>query len=477
MYKMDKKVMLTYPNCRWLEDFEDKTIWNLHPYNLCLLSSTIESKYDTKIVDANIDNLSREDFRKAIKDYNPEIIGISVLTDEYGKAGLIAGELAKSVNPKIKTVLGGVHVMSDPESIVKDKNIDYVAIGEGEKVFGELCDYLVYGKEPPKKGISFKKDGKTVNLGRADFIEDLDALPFSSYEKIDFMKYANSIQRESADRPRAMPYAHVITSRGCPYNCCFCQAGKISGKRPRLRSVENVLGEIDWLKKRYGIEAIIFDDDNLLFDKKRAKGIFKGMIDREFNVKWNSIAMAAFKMDDEIIGLMKKSGCQYVDIAIESGVERVLKDVIHKPLNLGHAKRVAKSLKENKLDFAANFIIGFPGETWQEIRKTVEFAEEFDADYTKIFLATPLPNTELYQISKEGGYLNKDFSFNKHLWTDGCINTDEFRSKDLKILRAYEWDRINFSSPEKCKKVAGMMGISLERLNEIRKNTLKRANP
>lgn len=472
-----EKVMLMYPNCRWVSGWESKTIWNLHPYNLCLLSATIEDRYETKIIDANMDNLTKEQFAKIIEIEKPNILGISVLTNEYGDSGIIAGDIAKQVNSGIKTILGGVHATSNSRQIIPEKSIDYVVVGEGELILKGLCDHITRSTAMPAKGIVFKNGLDIIDLGRAEFIQDLNALPLPSYDKIDFSKYANAIQRESVDRPRIMPYANIITSRGCPYQCCFCQAGKISGKKPRLRNVENVLNEIEFLKEKYSIKSLIFDDDNLVFNKDRAKGIFRGMVDRKFNLKWNAIAMAAYKLDESLISLMKESGCEYVDIAIESGVKRVLEDIIHKPLKLEHATEVASLLKKYKIDFAANFIVGFPGETWEEIRQTIKFAEEFNADYTKIFIATPLPNTELHDLAKAGGYLKQNFSFNKHLWTDGWIDTEEFRSKDLKILRAYEWDRINFSSPEKCKKVADMMGINLERLNEIRKNTLARANP
>jgi radical SAM superfamily enzyme YgiQ (UPF0313 family) len=472
-----KKVMLMYPNCRWVEGWEDKTIWNLHPYNLCLLSATIEDRYEIKIIDANIDNLSREQFAKILEAEKPDIVGISVLTNEYGHSGIIAGYIAKQVNPAIITILGGVHAASDSKNIIQEKSIDYLVVGEGEFVLGKLCDHITKGAAIPTCGIVFKKDSEIINLGRADFIEDLNALPFPSYEKVDFARYTHSIQRESVDRPRTMPYANIITSRGCPYKCCFCQVGKISGNKPRLRSVDNILKEIEMLKEKWSIDSLIFDDDNLVFDKERAKGIFQGMVDRRFNLKWNAIAMAAYKLDEALISAMKESGCQYVDIAIESGVERILEDIIHKPLKLDHALKVASLLKKYQIDFAANFVIGFPGETWDEIRQTMKFAEEFNADYTKIFIATPLPNTELYDLAKRGGYLKESFSFNKHLWTDGWIDTEEFRSKDLKILRAYEWERINFSNPDKCGKVADMMGIDIKRLTELRKNTLSRANP
>ena len=150
---------------------------------------------------------------------------------------------------------------------------------------------------------------------------------------------------------------------------------------------------------------------------------------------------------------------------------------LKKPLDLEHVKQIIKLIKKYDIDLAANFIIGFPGETWEEIRQTIKFAEEIDIDYIKLFIATPCPNTELYRIAKEKNYLRDGFSFKQHLWTDGWIDTPEFRHQDLKILRAYEWDRINFSKPEKKKKIAAMMGITEERLDEIRKDTLRRANP
>lgn len=464
-----------YPNFKWIDKWENRTMWQLHPYNLCLLSAMIEQKYDVKIVDANIDNLAKEEFIELIKAEKPDIICVSVLTNEYSESGLIAAKIAKEINPNIKLIFGGVAARSDPEPIIKCQYIDFVIFGEGEYVLKELCDHFNGDTELPKKGILYKKEDKIINLGRADFIKNLDEIPFPSYHKVDFMKYATKIQRESVDRPRDIPYAHILTSRGCPFNCCFCQVGTISGKIPRCRSPENIIAEIEGLIKDYGIKALILDDDNLLINRDRAKKIFELMIKKDFKLKWIAIALAAYKLDEELIDLMKLSGCQYVDIAIESGVERVLKDIIHKPVNLEYAKRMSHKIKEVGIDLAANFVIGFPGETWDEIRQTIKFAEELDADYTKIFIATPFPNTELYRLAKEKGYLKNDYG--KAVWAEGYIETEEFRPQDLKILRAYEWDRLNFSNPKKKKKIAKMMDISESRLNEIRKETLKEISP
>jgi radical SAM superfamily enzyme YgiQ (UPF0313 family) len=467
------KIMLVYPNFKW-SDWMRRTLWELHPYNLCLLSAMIDKKYDVKIVDASKDDLTEEKFAELIKIEKPDIVGISVLTNEYQGCGLIAAKTAKKVDKNIKIIMGGVNATSIPLSLIKDTNVDYVVVGEGEYVFKELCDYFNGDCELPKKGIVYKKNGEVIDTGRADFIENLDDLPLPSYHKVDFMKYADEIQRVGVDRARDLPYAHIVTSRGCPFDCCFCETDKLSGKKFRSRSPENVIAEIDFLIKNYGIKTLIFDDDNLLNDKERAKKLFRLMISRK--LKWMS-QLAIYKLDHEMVELMKESGCQYVNPSFESGVQRVLNEIINKPLNLDHGKKMVQKLKQFGIDVAVNFVIGFPGETWLEIRQSLKFAEELGADYIKIFIATPLSNTRLYEVAKKQKQLVKDFSFEKHPWTDGCIETKDFRPQDLKILRAYEWDRINFSNPIKKKKVLEMMGVSEKVLDEIRQETFMRANP
>lgn len=470
------KVMLMYPNLRWLECME-RTLWILHPYNVGLLAAMLEDKYEVKFVDCTVDNLSQEEFSKIIETEKPDILGISVLTSEYGKAGALAAKIAKDVDKNIKTVFGGVHATSIPAFVIDNPSVDYVVVGEGEYVFRKLCDYLAGEGNMPDAGIVYKKDGKVINAGRAPFIEDLDKLPYPAYHLVNFEKYSNRIMREDVGMPRAMPYASTITSRGCPYGCTFCEVETIFGKKPRLRSVENILGEIEYLIRNYGIKCIIFQDDNLIMNKERAKNLFRAMIEKKYNLKWNMPAISLFNLDEELIDLMKESGCQYVSAAAESGCQRVLDELIKKPLKVEHSRKMIQKLKDVGIDLSVNFCIGFPGETWDEIRQTLKFADDIDVDYVKIFIATPLPNTELYRIAKEKGFLVENFHFDQHLWTDGWIKTPDFRPQDLRILRAFEWDRINFSNPEKKKKILKMMDISEERLDEIRKETLKIANP
>lgn len=460
------KVVLALPNLRWHK--LGSTLWISHPYNLCLLSAMIQEDYDVAIIDANIDDLSMNEFVTAIQRENPDVVGISILTNEYSEAGHIAMKLVKDVNSDIVTVMGGVYATMTHSDIIRDANVDYVVVGEGEYVFKELLGFLNGMNDLPKPGVTYRLHGKPVVSQHAAFIQDLDALPLPDYGKVDYLRYANTIGRFSVDSAREFPCARMFTSRGCPLGCVFCQVEMISGKSFRARSPDNVLDEMEWLKDTYDIKAIIFDDDNFFISRKRAKAIFDGMIQRRLSVKWNAIAVPVFLLDEELLEIMKESGCQFIDLALESGVQRVLKEIIHKPVKLDRAVKVIERARALGIDVSTNFVIGFPGETWEEIRQTLQFAETINVDYVKIFIANPLPGTKLEAIAREGGYLVGDSHVD---WSYGKIKTNEFTPQDLAILRAYEWDRINFSHRERKRKIAAMMGIAEEELDHVRQQT------
>ena len=251
--------------------------------------------------------------------------------------------------------------------------------------------------------------------------------------------------------------------------------GVISGASFRPRSAEHVLDEIAWLKGTYGVQSFIFDDDNLLADRKRAVAIFQGMIDRGLAMPWNSLATAVFRMDEELVKLMRASGCRYVNVAIESGTQRVLKEIVRKPLDLDQAKRMIRVLKENGIYVAANFILGFPTETWEEIRESLRVAGEIGADYLKIFGAIPLRRTRLWDLCEQTGSFRKGFDIARMTWFAGQTESAEFSTDDLTVLRAYEWDRLNFTDPEQRRRTAEMMQIDEAELHRIRRDTLAKA--
>lgn len=468
------RLVLVVPNYRWWE-LDQRVMWHYIPYNLCLLAAMVRDECEVHIIDAYVHDTSQEAFAEQIRALSPDVVGISVLMDQCAASGHLAAQITKSIDPRIKVLMGGVYPTVNADVAIRDANVDFVVIGEGEYVLQQLLRHFAGAGPLPQRGLCYRQGDRIVDTGRAELIDDLDALPRPAYDLIDYTAYGFSAPRKSVDAPPCLPFARIITSRGCPFHCVFCQVGVISGHRFRPRSAAHVLDEIAWLKDRYGIQSFIFDDDNLLVDRARAVEIFQGMIDRGLAMPWNSIATAVFHMDEELVKLMRASGCRYVDVAIESGTPRVLKEIIRKPVDLARAKHMIGVLRENGIFVAANFIVGFPTETWEEIRESLRVAGEMDADYLKIFGAIPLRHTRLWELCEKTGSVRPGYDSSRLTWFAGQTQSAEFSTDDLTILRAYEWDRLNFTDPEKRRRTAEMMQIDETELHNIRRDTLVKA--
>jgi radical SAM superfamily enzyme YgiQ (UPF0313 family) len=469
------KLTLVVPNYRWTAG-EEHTYYHYVPYNLCCLAAMVEDLCHVEIIDAYFQDMDISQFTEAIRKSNPQIMGITVIMDQFSSTGHRAAEIAKGINPDIHTMLGGVYATMNPEHAAADENIDVVAIGEGEYIIRDLVKHFVSGTPFPEKGVCYRHEGKIVNTGKADFIDDLDALPLPAYHLIPFDEYSNRVTRTaSVDAPRVLPYARLYSSRGCPYNCVFCQVGSIAGRKFRARSANRVLDEIEWLYIEYGVRSLIISDDNFFQDRQRVVDILNGLKDRKLTMPWLSEDTAVFLMDRELLELMRETGCEYVGLAIETGNQRILKDVIKgKPIDFEYAKEMVQIAKSLGIYVAANFIIGFPTETWDEIRETLRFAEDLQSDYVRIFSAIPLQKTRLWELCEKEGVFKQGYDhYNmKSGWSSGLIETDEFSANDLTVLRAYEWDRINFTDPAKRRKTAKRLEKSLTELNLMRRETI-----
>ena len=467
-----KKLILIYPNQRWQKQ-DMVTTWTLNPATLGILAAMVRNIVDVTILDAHFYNLTTEQFREKLKQLQPDFIGISILTSEYGETLDIAARIGRETCPEAVIIAGGVHVTTTYEQVVTNKDIDYCVIGEGEYVLRDLLKHLLGDGPLPSEGLVFRSEGEIVKQERA-IVHDLTKLPWPAYDLFDVEAYSMAAVREfNPQRPPELPFVRIVTTRGCPFGCSFCQVEIISGRKVRARDPEDVVNELLFLKEKYGVRSIIFDDDNLLMGSNGfAKKLFKCMIDKKLDMKWIGIAFALFLLNDELLDLMKLSGCVGINVAIESGNERVLKEIVGKPIkNLGDACDIVRRVKERGMYCIANFIIGFPGETWDDIRQTTRFAEHCGADYIKIFVAVPLYKTKLYNTALAMGVLECNKGIPKVDWRYAQIKSDEWTPKDISILRAYEWDRINFSSGEKIAKIAAMCGISISELTQIRKKS------
>jgi radical SAM superfamily enzyme YgiQ (UPF0313 family) len=467
-----KRLLLAYPNMRWHKN-DIVTLWDLEPTTLLLLAAMVKNIVDVKIVDAQFADLSQKEFQEEIRAYQPDYVGLSLLTSEYEAALYLGARLIKEVDSGITVIAGGVHVTTMPDHVLESCNsIDYCVVGEGEYVLHNLLQFLQQSGPQPAIGLAFRQNGQLIVQHQA-IVDDLAKLPWPDYDLVDFAAYINRPQRSfTSNYPPEYPYIRIITTRGCPFGCTFCQVETIAGKRVRTRDPEDVVNELFYLKEKFGIRSIIFDEDNLLMGENNyAQRLFQTMIDRRLNLKWIAGSFALFLITDGLLNLMKESGCVGMNVAIESGNERVLKEIVRKPIkNLQEIPAIIEKVKNKGIYCIANFIIGFPSETWDEIRETLAFAEHCGADYVKIYAAVPLYKTKLYYLAKERGLLLCNDAVPKVDWRYGQIKSDEWTAKDISILRAYEWDRINFS-PNRIKRLMEISGATEEELKLTRKKT------
>ena len=421
--------MFVVPNSRWF----GKRYWLWFTPAVALLVPVLrQTGMEVELLEANIDNLGPEELKERIRASKPDVVGITNMSLEYWRQAHFTAELVKEVDQGIVTVMGGVHPTTLPDRVMEDKNIDYIILSEGEKRLPKFLEILQSREKDFSKmdGVGYRDHGKVIVREPVGFIEDLNDLPLPDYSIFNWKKVMYNEQKSVVGLgTRRTPVGLVLTSRGCRFQCCFCAGYIAMGRKPRMRSAENVLKEIDMLVQKYGVKEIIFTDDEMYADRERCSVILEGLKSRKYDLIWKNANLAAWRMDYELLKLMKESGCYQVTISPESGSERVLREIIHKPGRDHHSLNVAKWCRDLDLELEADFVIGFPGETWEEIRMTTNFAEQLDADAVKFAIATPFPGTELFQRAVEGGYLSKDFDFYRDDalgFAHGVIETEEF---------------------------------------------------
>ena len=448
------------------------------PLTIAILTSILkEAKIEFTIVDANLNDYDEKQLAGILKDLDPTIILVSSSSIEYYLCSDKTINIAKEACPGAINILGGIYPTVLPKEALKNDFLDYIFIGPAEERLPQVLDFLTNSKiEEVKKleGIGYHDDNHMPVINPINFKNKLKAIN-PDYSLINIEGYLNQKMYSHYHYVSFVePTVILLTSYGCSYNCCFCASASIRGRKVSYRDPENVLKEIDFFYNKYNIRHFAIQDELFLANKKRVKTILKGIIDRKYDITWKQVNGSVWHLDDEILELMKESGCQILFISVESGSQRVLNDIIGKPIDLKRVPTVVKKCNELGLWISANFVIGFPGETWEEIRLTFKLADQLSLDCASFTIATPLPKTELFEICMRDNLLPSDFNFSDPQYIGygkGFITTDQFTPNELMILRAFEWDRINFSTPEKCEIFARIHNMTIEELKEQRRQT------
>jgi len=384
---------------------------NLEAYRLCKNSADLEDDLKGLI-------------RDRVLNYQPDIVGISALFNTcFNYLGLISRAVKETANDVLLVIGGGLATNLSSEILASFPYLDACCYGEGEIPLLQLVDAV----NAPQylRASSSWITRESLREGRKpqhEFIQNLDEIPFFDYGLIDLSNYmGRSLDKSYAQK--SLREISIHTSRGCPFNCVFCSNGTVHGKKVRYMSVQKVIDEVERMVRWYGVEVLLVEDDHFLNNKDRAKKILEGI--REFNLKIEfPNGIAVYAINEDIGELLKVAGVTTISLAVESGSDFVLKQIIDKPLRVAAIKPAVEILRKNGISVHAFIVIGLPGELEKHREETMKMLLDVGFDWVKIFLAIPVAGSRLYEICKENGYL-LDSDFSRYVTTKANIRTPE----------------------------------------------------
>jgi anaerobic magnesium-protoporphyrin IX monomethyl ester cyclase len=364
------------------------------PLNLGYLAGILNSRgfRDVSIIvgafEQNVDTI----IEKANK---ADVIGLTATTPMVKQALHLASNLREQGR---LIVMGGPHASNRPDEILTTDAVDMVVRGEGELVLAQVIEHLNRKRDwRSVDGISFKNGNRIIHNQRPALIENLDILPFPARQLFNQERFLEIGYQRFKDRG-----AWILSSRGCPNACSFCASREIWGQKWRTRSSENIIKEIMQVVSDFGADRINFADDTFTVSRKRIMEFCRMMTDNRVEVNWGC-NIRVDTVDRSLLGLMKSAGCRDIWIGVESGSTRILKS-IRKDIELVSVKRVFKWARDMGLKRRGYFMLGIPGETFEDILMTEKLVEELEPDSLAFTFFTPFPGCQAFQTQKEQGF-------------------------------------------------------------------------
>ena len=347
---------------------------------------------DGALIAGGMDELKTEIIR-----YNPDVVGMTAMT--FTLLDVIAtAQAIKSISSFIKIIIGGPHATIYPTESLSINTIDFVVQGEGEAVIVPLLEHLNDMAALSKiKGLAFRNGSSIINTGQSEFIHNLDALPFPARELTPYNRYFSVV---SSHRP----VTTMITSRGCPCQCTFCERPQL-GKLFRARCAQSVVDELAECQK-IGIKEIFVYDDTFAINRARVLDICRLYHSKKLSIRWD-IRTRVNTVDDEILGALKRANCKRIHFGVEAGTQKIL-DVLKKGITVDQIKTAFALARKHHLQTTAYFMFGSPTETESDINTTIELMKEIKPDFAQFAITTPFPGTQLYKAAREQGIITTD---------------------------------------------------------------------
>jgi radical SAM superfamily enzyme YgiQ (UPF0313 family) len=365
------------------------------PYGVLYLAGYLRAKgIKADIFDANTDSADPLD---VVARKRPLAIGLSVLTGPVINEALKITRAAKSRFKDIKIIWGGLHPTLFPKYVLEENSVDYIVQAEGENALFRLMDSLLKGKgDFSIRNLGYKDKGNVFINPVENSLIDLNLSPLPAWDLVDIPKYI-------ANRFFASRVLTMNTSRGCPFKCAFCFNQGLPYQRWRSLNAGNVFKQLLYLKSNYGINGIQFYEDSFDTDKSRVKEFCNLMISSEVKASWSHFSNIIY-CDEAMLRLEKAANCKYIEYGVESGSDRILQ-LINKRQNVAQIKEAFQICKRVGIKSAALFMIGYPSETKEELRETIDLVEGLPAHILIGTIYRPYPGTPLYDFCAK----NKNF--------------------------------------------------------------------
>lgn len=403
---------------------------------------TLKRLVEQRTVDSH-EKVFAEELRSVLDDFRPDIVGVSALFNSSFRYIQSLVQVVKAFDPSMLTIAGG-GLPSAAFAMMLDKcpDLDAICKGEGEKPLVALIDAAdrraVLASHKAWIGRNTLADGKKP---AHDFIDDLDDIPPMNYGMRDLSHYNNrSIDKRYAGQPRREMAIH--TSRGCPFLCVFCSNPSLHGRTVRFMSIDRVVADVKRMRDEFGMTVLMLEDDHFFQDKDRAKNLLKALAELGIRVEFPN-GVAVYAIDEEVAELFARAGVSAVALAVESGSDHVLNNIIKKPLKKKLIRPAVDALRKFEVRSHVFIVAGLPGEQDEHRQETLEMLLENGFDWIHVYLAIPIFGSRLYDICIENGYIENTNS-NDFVATKTVIRAPGLDPEKLESY-AYETQlRVNF---------------------------------
>jgi radical SAM superfamily enzyme YgiQ (UPF0313 family) len=435
----------------------------LPPIGLMYVAAALEKAgFKVQMLDNYLMKKSAEEVKQLITQINPEIVGITCGSATYPRC-VETSKAIKQAKPDCKIVVGGWHASYMPDSLLANPEIDYVVMGEGERTISELATAIINSDEKTASsipGVACRRNGTNIK-NPPKYIENMDEIPYPARHLLPLELYDRTIEYLNAK-----PADVMSISRGCVFNCGFCETRKLWGNICRSFSPHRVIGEIQDLQSRYGSKGIYFINDNFTLRKKETAELCNLMIANKLDLEWVCDTRVDL-VNDELLALMSKAGCKTIWFGVESASQKILQR-IGRNTTPQEVETAFKLCRKNGIKTACSFMLGLPDETLKDMEASLKFAKKLNPDWCQFNTFIAYPDSRLYnELIEKGNYVKLD----EFLLS---VKTEEFDYDSLMMVQRRFFKEFHMTPRQILKRIKreGAVNFAKRRLmGGTRKNT------